>query len=89
LAITQDSARPKRILLALAYLVSFVALGLTWSGFMFQGVERIYGIYSPIITGGEGFILLFTFAVVIAYGMYLLYQRYRITTDTNEKYRLG
>jgi putative nucleotidyltransferase with HDIG domain len=89
LAITRDYSRSRRTLLVLAYITSFVALGLTLSGFVIQGVEHIYNGYFPIAAGGGGYILYFLFALLGVYGIYLLYRHYRITTNTKEKHRIG
>lgn len=89
LAILGDSTRPRRILLGLGYLLSFVCLFLTWGGFLFNGVEYIYGSYFPIISGKEGYFLLAASGLMMGYGIYLLHQRYRTTLDGNEKTRIG
>jgi putative nucleotidyltransferase with HDIG domain len=89
LAITRDHARPRQILLVLAYICSFVTMVLSWKGFMFQGVEYIYDSYFPVIDKAQGHVFYIAYILLGMYGVYLLYRRYRNTTSIQEKHRIG
>ncbi len=88
LAITENHRRFHRRLSSVAYLLSFIFLILDrLFGLIAHDVEHFFGFYYPVAGPGANYFNAF-FILLISYGIYLLWARYKNTSSAIEKNRL-